>query len=189
MSMDGMEALRLFAEQRNDEIFVGHMSCNWEWEQVSRHPELDVRLAGAMGKASSMGLGVALARPDRNVWVFDGDGSLLMNLGTLVTIGNASPRNLIHVVYENGTYDTTGGQPIPGAGTVDFAAMARAAGYARAFTVDNMEELQNRLPELLSGPNPTLVVLKVVSKERRPAAKRANPQSVVELRKLLSQQA
>lgn len=189
MSMDGMEALRLFAEQRGDEIFVGHMSCNWEWEQVSTRPELDVRLAGAMGKASSMGLGIALARPDRTVWVFDGDGSLLMNLGTLVTVANAAPGNLIHVVYENGTYDTTGGQPIPGAGIVDFAALARAAGYKRAFTVERIEDLQNRLPEMLKGPNPTLIVLKVISKERRPAAKRANPQSIAELRTLLAQQA
>ena len=69
-----------------------------------------------MGKASSIGLGIALARPDKKVLVIDGDGSLLMNLGSLVTVANMSPKNLVHFVYQNGTYGVSGGQPIPGSG-------------------------------------------------------------------------
>ena len=67
-----------------------------------------------MGKASSVGLGVALARPDVRVLVLDGDGSLLMNLGSLVTIASQAPKNLVHVVFDGATYDTSGAQPTPG---------------------------------------------------------------------------
>ena len=74
-------------------------------------------------------LGLALANPEREVIVFDGDGSLLMNLGSLVTVANAAPRNFHHFVFENGVYEVNGAHPIPGQNQVDFAAMARAAGY------------------------------------------------------------
>jgi len=77
-----------------------------------------------MGLASSHALGLALGRPDKRVIVLDGDGSLLMNLGSLVTIGAAAPPNLYHFVCENGTYEANGGHPIPGRDKVDFAGFA-----------------------------------------------------------------
>ena len=81
-----------------------------------------------MGKASSFGLGVALARPDIKVVVLDGDGSLLMNLGALVTIAALAPKNLLHVVLQGSTYDTSGGQPTPGQGILDWATVAKGGG-------------------------------------------------------------
>ncbi len=159
--MDPIETLRLLSEHRTDQVVVPTMVALRVWSLVSKRPELDLPLVGCMGKASSLGLGVALARPDRQVWVIDGDGSLLMNLGSLVTIGNLSPPNLVHFVYNNGVYETTGGQPVPGAGRTDFVGLARAAGYSHAFRFDDLETLSQRLPEVLGLPGPTLVELHV----------------------------
>ncbi len=85
-----------------------------------------------MGQASSCALGLALARHDTRIVVLDGDGSLLMNLGTLVTIASQKPDNLVHFLCESGAYEANGGHPIPGRDQVDFAALARAASYRRA---------------------------------------------------------
>ena len=73
--------------------------------------------------------------------VLDGDGSLLMNLGALVTLANKAPRNLVHFLFDNGVYAVTGGQPVPGAGHVDWKKTASAAGYAASYSFDNLEDL------------------------------------------------
>ena len=84
---------------------------------------------GAMGLDRSHALGLALGRPDKRIICLQGDGSFLMNLGCLVTIAAAAPKNLVHLVVQNGTYEANGGHPIPNKDEVDFAAMAKAAGY------------------------------------------------------------
>jgi thiamine pyrophosphate-dependent acetolactate synthase large subunit-like protein len=160
-------ALRVLARARKDEIVVLSESTRQDWPPISTKPELDIAILGSMGKASSFGLGVALARPDRDVWVLDTDGALLMNLGSLATIANMKPANLLHVVYDNGAYDTTGGQPTPGGGAVDFRAIALGAGYAAAQAFDDLEELEEDLPTILAGPRPAMVVLRVASLGRR----------------------
>jgi phosphonopyruvate decarboxylase len=140
-----------------------------------------------MGKASSLGLGLALGRPDRKVWVLDGDGSLLMNLGTLVTIAQEAPPNLVHFVLENGVYEVTGGQPVPGAGQTDLAAMARAAGYPAAARFDTLAALEAGVDAVLAGPGPALVSLVVApagALPRGPA--RPTRQALAELRTLLA---
>jgi phosphonopyruvate decarboxylase len=160
-------ALQLFAKARTDEICVLSESTRQDWPPMSTRPDLDIAILGSMSKGSSFGLGVALARPDKKVWVLDTDGALLMNLGSLVTIAQQKPENLLHVVYDNGAYDTTGGQPTPGAGVVDFKALALGAGYPAAYAYDDLEDLQDELPTILAGPRPALVVLKVASLGRR----------------------
>ena len=97
---------------------------------------------GSMGLASSIGLGLALARPDVRVFVLDGDGSLLMNLGSLATIGQLRPANLVLVVMDNEEYATTGGQPTPTADGADLDAAARAMGITTTATVHTEEELR-----------------------------------------------
>ena len=185
--MEDTDALRLLSQQRKDQVVITTMSSNYDWNQVAQTDDRYVPVSGAMGKASSIGLGIALARPDIGVWVFDGDGSLLMNLGTLVTIATSAPKNLVHFVCENDAYDTTGGQPTPGAEQVDFAAIARGAGYPRAFVFEHLEELQNRVQEVITGEGPTLAVLKVASHGRRPSAgSRPTPQAIVRLREVLT---
>lgn len=115
------------------------------------HPAYDLYAAGdrpqnfytwgSMGLASSIGLGLALARPDVRVFVLDGDGSLLMNLGSLATIGLLRPANLVLVVMDNEEYATTGGQPTPTAHGADLAAAARAMGISATATVRSKDEL------------------------------------------------
>ncbi len=97
------ECLKVFAQHRSDEIVVAVYSAAQEWVHISPN-ELNYTFTGAMGQGSSHGLGLAFGRPDMRVIILDGDGSLLMNPGSLVTIANAAPRNLIHCVCENGTY-------------------------------------------------------------------------------------
>lgn len=185
--IDGIAALGVLARERTDEVVITHMSTGHDWSKVTKRPELDLHLSGAMGKASSVGLGIALARPGARVWVFDGDGSLLMNLGSLVTIANMAPKNLVHFVYENDAYDTTGGQSVPGAGVFDFAAIARGAGYPRAYSVDSLEDLQNRAHEIATAEGPIMVVLKVPSGESRGPVGLPRPrESMHRIRELLA---
>src|SRR5881227_4337749 len=100
---------------------------------------------GSMGLASSIGLGLALARPDLRVIVLDGDGSLLMNLGSLATIGLLRPQNLVVVVMDNEEYATTGGQPTHTAHGADLEAAARAMRIATTATVRTPAELRDAL--------------------------------------------
>ena len=188
--MAGVEALGVLSRSREDQIVVLHESNRADWPRVSTRPELDILMGGAMGKASSFALGLALARPERGVWVLDGDGALLMNLGTLVTIAAARPPNLLHVVYNNDAYDTTGGQPTPGAGGVDFRGLALDAGYPRAFSFAAVDALERGLPDVLAGPFPTLLVLQIQSRGRLPAAPglRGTSQAFWELKDLLDKQ-
>src|SRR3979411_739826 len=108
----------------------------WVADPANQIPDhLDI--VGCMGSASTIGLGVALARPERKVIVVDGDGSLLMQLGSLVTIAGAAPSNFYHFVFENGVYETSGSQPLPAEGKFDLHEMARAAGYAHSAQFDD----------------------------------------------------
>ena len=107
------------------------------------------------------------------MWVLDGDGSLVMNLGSLVTIAQQAPANLLHVLLENGVYEVTGGQPVPGAGLADFATMARAAGYRSAYRFDTLAALEASLDEVLAAPGPTFVTL--VVEEAGAAPRKAYP--------------
>ena len=126
--METFAALQVISQHRGNAIVVATMTANFEWPQVSTNPGLDLMFSGAMGKASSMGLGLALARPDKKVIVLDGDGSILMNLGSLVTIANMAPPNLIHFVFENTVYCTTGVQSCPDGCQFLFPAPASVSG-------------------------------------------------------------
>jgi len=158
--MQAREALAVLAGRRRGEVVVTTMTAYRLWCRLSSH-ELDLPLVGSMGKASSLALGVALARPERRVWVIDGDGSLLSNLGSLVTIGHLAPPNLLHFVFHNNMYEMSGGQPLPGAGRVNFCGLATAAGYPHTFDFDDLEEFQLRISEVLSTTGPALVCLRV----------------------------
>ena len=166
--MESFEALKIISRYRGNIIIIATMTANHEWPQVSTNPDLDLMFTGAMGKASSMGLGLALARPDRKVIVLDGDGSLLMNLGGLVTIANMAPPNLIHFLFENRVYRETGGQPIPNAGKFSFAALARDAGYANVHEFEELENLENNMEIIVSQAGPTFICLKVPPATERP---------------------
>ncbi|MEZ4454952.1 MAG: thiamine pyrophosphate-dependent enzyme [Gemmatimonadales bacterium] len=144
------------------DIVITTMGASREWMAMGPlHPLDFVLVPSSMGQATSLGLGLALARPDRRVIVVNGDGSMLMNLGSLVTIAAERPANLTVIVGDNGAYEVTGGQPTPAAkaGT-DFVAIARGAGFERVFRYADAARWAADLPPVLTG-GPTFVVLDV----------------------------
>ena len=160
--MDSIEALKIISQHRGDAIVVATMTAAYEWLHVSTNPGLDQLITGAMGQTSSLSLGLALARPDKKIIVLDADGSLLMNLGSLVTIANMAPPNLIHFVCENGIYRISGGQPIPNVGKVSFATLARGAGYANTYEFADLKSLENKIETVINQVGPTLICLKLL---------------------------
>ena len=157
----GIEALKLIARNQGDAVVVTTETPFTVWDSISDRREFHLPVINSMSKASSIGLGLALALPERKVLVVDADGSLLMNLGSLVTIANQSPRNLVHFVYQNNIYGVSGGQPLLGAEKLSFAGLAKAAGYPNAFEFDELEDLAIKLPQVLEMEGPTLVCIKV----------------------------
>ena len=182
------DALRLIEKRRDDAVVVPTMTGNRGWHDVSGDESLDLPVGGAMGKASSVALGICLARPDKKVVVVDGDGSLLMNLGSLVTIGGQAPANLVHVVMDNGVYAVTGGQPVPNANGFSFAGLAEAAGYARSFAFDDLEEFAMQIDEVMGAKGPVMVAIKTEPeiqntpiRERPRGATRRTPEAIKDL--------
>ncbi|HKV84035.1 MAG TPA: thiamine pyrophosphate-dependent enzyme [Ktedonobacterales bacterium] len=118
-------------------------------------------LEHAMGLASSMGLGIALSLPEQKVIVLDGDGSLLMNLGTLSTLARYRPGNLLHIVFDNESLLSVGGFPTATATGTDLAGVARASGVPRVAEADTPETLLAAVKEALAGDTLTTIVSKV----------------------------
>jgi thiamine pyrophosphate-dependent acetolactate synthase large subunit-like protein len=118
-------------------------------------------MIGSMGLASSIGLGVALALPERHVVVLDGDGNVLMNLGTLATIAARAPANLRHVCFDNGAHASTGAQPTI-SGRVRLEAIAQAAGYRWTARVETPDALQATAPAFLAEPGPAFLLVRTV---------------------------
>lgn len=144
------------------EVFsVATMQAVPVWHELAPDLPLHVDMLGCMGSASSFGLGLALGMPQRPVLVVDGDGSLMMQLATLVSIGDIKPSNLTLAVMHNRRYETSGNQLIPGALTADIAQLALAAGFRRAVNLENIEDLARDARELITGTGPTMMVLEV----------------------------
>lgn len=155
--IDRTEASKYLVGKLKDELVVTSLG----------NEKYDLRAAGerdrnfynwnAMGMASSIALGLAMARPELKVIVYDGDGSLLMNLGSLATIASREPKNLIHIVWDNRSYAMTGGQPTATAFHTDLAAMARGAGYPRVERAETMAEFKHAADRALAEPGPWFI--------------------------------
>src|SRR2546429_6450611 len=113
-------------------------------------------MQGSMGHALALGLGAALARPQRRVVVLDGDGAVLMHMGTTATVGGMRPANLVHVVLDNGTYESTGGQ-LTTSSTVDWSALGAAAGYRSTAVCADAASVRQALDAAQAAPGPHLV--------------------------------
>ena len=162
--INNTDAVKLLDSKRDDSVFVATMNANnvgFGLPSVTTNEPLDFPISGAMGKASSVGLGLALAQPGRKILCLDGDGSLLMNLGAMVTIANKAPKNLVHILFNNKVYAVTGGQPIPGSENTDWEGLAKSAGYIKVFTFDNLEDMTNGIDEALAAEGPVFVHLLV----------------------------
>ncbi len=161
------EMLKTFARHRKDESVGAVYTAAQELTHIQPN-DLNYTFVGAMGQGSSHALGLALGRPDKKVVVFDGDGSLLMNLGSLVTIANQAPKNYVHCVCENGCYETNGSVPIPRAGQIRFAELAKSAGYRKTYEITELSDWERKLPEILQEEGPVFVTLKVEAGEAYP---------------------
>lgn len=125
-------------------------------EQSHRYDFLTV---GSMGHSSSIALGIALNKPARRIWCVDGDGAVLMHMGAMAVIGVNKPKNLIHVVINNGAHESVGGMPTA-AGSVDLVAVAKACGYPNAVCVENAEALDKALEEAKERNELSLIEVK-----------------------------
>ena len=161
--MPMLSALKVLADWRTDEIVVTTMGAAREWPKLSQHARDFHYLPSAMGHAPMLGLGLALAQARRGVMVLNGDGCMLMSLGCLVTIATSGATNFTLVVLENGIYEVTGGQSTAGALSppVDFAALARAAGFKSVAAFETLECWRDGAARALTMPGPRFIVLRV----------------------------
>lgn len=113
--------------------------------------ERDFLTVGSMGHASQIALGIALAKQNRKVWCFDGDGACIMHMGSMAIVAYKAPKNYVHVVFNNGAHDSVGGQPTVGL-KIDLPAIAKAVGYKRIMSVDNKADLEKQLSTIADGP-------------------------------------
>jgi thiamine pyrophosphate-dependent acetolactate synthase large subunit-like protein len=155
-------ATRLLAERLTREVVVSNLGqASLDLQQIADRP-LNCYTFGAMGQCSSIGLGIALARPDVRVICLDGDGSLLMNLGSLCTIASQAPRNYALIVWDNEVHQTTGGQPTATAARSSLAALARGAGVDKALEVRTEDELRRAYDRIFGEDGPFVVPVKVI---------------------------
>ncbi|HZU91619.1 MAG TPA: thiamine pyrophosphate-dependent enzyme, partial [Stellaceae bacterium] len=167
------DMLKTFAPHRGDAIVVPGRGGRY-WTQLSDKPGLDLPLGDpAMGGHAAFALGLALARPERKIVLFDSEGDILMSLGILATIAEQRPANFYHFLIDNGCYATTGGQPVPNADGIAYDVIARGAGYPHAYAFTEIELFARELPAILERPGPVFVALKVVPEiENEPIGRR-----------------
>ena len=159
--MRRLDALKAIYGELDDAIVVTIMGAvAAELQSIGHRPNF-FYLQHAMGLASSMGLGIALAKPERKVVVFDGDGSILMNLGGLTTLARYRPRNLVHVVFDNESLLSVGGFPTATSTGTDLAAIARGAGVPRTETVRTIDEFRKAFADARQARDLTTLVAKV----------------------------
>ncbi len=160
------EAVKAITKQfSEDDIFVsttGKTSRElFEYrEELQQGHQQDFLTVGSMGHASQIALGIALARPDRNVYCLDGDGALIMHMGALAIIGARKPANFKHIVINNAAHDSVGGQPTAGF-EIDIPNIARACGYLAVMRAESVDEIYKKLPLLQKSHGPALLEIRV----------------------------
>lgn len=153
--------LEKLAARRTDEVIISCMGTAKPWEGIS-DTELDfASVDSAMGHATDFALGLAIAQPQRRVITLNGDGSMLMCLGSLVTIAQRPCQNYAMIIFENGTYEVTGNQAVPGNAFVDYETIARGSGINKVYTVKDEEAFDARLPLVFTEPGPVVFIWKV----------------------------
>ena len=159
--MTRLDALTAVYDRLQDRVVVTNMGAvAAELQSIGHRPNF-FYLQHAMGLASSMGLGLALSRPELQVVVLDGDGSILMNLGGLTTLVRYRPRNLVHVVFDNESLLSVGGFPTATSTGTDLAAIAAAAGVRRTATARTLDEFRGAFDEAIAARDLTTIVAKV----------------------------
>jgi phosphonopyruvate decarboxylase len=182
MMIKAADVFRVFQTHRGNAIVIPTGTSGRQWRDFSTNEKRDLTMGGAMGQTTAAALGVALGLPNEQVVLFDAEGALLMNMGVLATIAGKQPRNFYHFLLDNGCYATTGGQPVPNAENINYAGIAKAAGYAAAYEFDDLETFGRDVGDILSQKGPVFVAIKVVPevenepigrRQRRPVRSRA----------------
>ena len=176
------DVFRVFQPHRANAIVIPVGTSGRHWRDFSTNEKRDLTIGGAMGQATASALGVALGLPNEQVVLFDAEGALLMNLGILATTAGKQPKNFYHFLLDNECYATTGGQPVPNAKNINYAGMAKEAGYTAAYRFDDLETFGAKVGDILSETGPVFVAIKVIPeienepigmRQRRPSRSRA----------------
>ena len=167
------DVFRTFQEHRGDAIVIPTGTSGRHWLDFTTNDKRDLNLGGAMGQTTSAALGLALGLPQEKVVLFDSEGALLMNMGILATIAGKKPKNFFHFLLDNECYATTGGQPVPNAEEINYAGVAKEAGYAAAYSFDDLEEFATNVDQIMKETGPVFVAIKVVPEvENEPIGRR-----------------
>ncbi len=155
---------RLVAQLKHEEAVIGGIgNANFDLWSSGQRPQ-NFYMLGSMGLAIPIALGTAIAQPQRHVVALEGDGSLLMQLGCLATVASRAPKNLTMVVWDNGIYQITGGQPTASASAADLVAIARASGIARSAWAADEEDFERLFAAALAEGGPTLIAARIDDK-------------------------
>ncbi len=158
--MKRVEFLRALAEYRTDELVLTAWQSSYAWDQLSPS-KFNYPAVRTMGECSTFGLGLSIARPDKRIVILEGDGSLCMNLGSLITIANAAPPNFYQFILHNRVYETTGGQTLPNVEHLDFVMIARGAGISQVHRYGELETFKRELPKVMNEKGPVFTVLDI----------------------------
>lgn len=165
-ALEREEAIQMVAASMDKKAVVvsttGKISRElFEYRENSEHTHhRDFLTVGSMGHASQIALGIALNKPDRNIYCFDGDGAVIMHMGSMGIVGEMAPKNFFHIVFNNGAHDSVGGQPTIGL-NIDIPNIAACCGYKKVISVEKREELQEILTSLAANEGPVLLEIKV----------------------------
>jgi len=176
------DVFRVLQTHRGNAMVIPTGTSGRHWRDFSTNETRDLTLGGAMGQTTAAVLGAALGLPQEQVVLFDAKGALLMNLGILATIADKQPPNFYHFLLDNECYATTGGKPVPNAKNINYAGMAKEAGYTAAYRFDDLETFETQVGHILSEPGLVFIAIKVIPevenepsgrRQRRPARSRA----------------
>ncbi len=166
--MSREDAIKIIVEEIEEGAIISTTGkCSrelYEYRKLRGEKGKDFLTVGSMGCSASIAFGAAISQPGKKFYIFDGDGAILMQMGTLSTIGAYKPRNINHIIFDNSSYDSTGGQPT-NSSKVSFGEIALACGYQNAYEVKNKDELIKKIGECYEGPN--MIIVKVKEGSRK----------------------
>lgn len=174
--MNRANLVRQILDQVDDDVVLvsGIGNASFELGVQSGDRGANFYMLGSMGQAFSIGLGLAIAQPDRKVVVMEGDGSILLNLSAMVTVGSVAPENLTIVIWDNEQWQITGGQPTATANSCELAIVAHGCGVERARTIYDEDEFGSAFRHALNSPGPNVLVAKI-DNAKATSARRDDP--------------
>jgi thiamine pyrophosphate-dependent acetolactate synthase large subunit-like protein len=174
--LEAADVFKVFQKHRGNAIVIPTGTSGRQWLNFTTNEKRDLSLGGAMGHTAAASLGLALSLPSEKVVLFDAEGALLMNLGILATIAGMKPQNFYHFLLDNECYATTGGQPVPNAKEINYAGIAKQAGYKAAYSFDDLQEFERNIDKILNEQGPVFIAIKVIPAiENEPIGMRQRP--------------